>query len=216
MNFLQKALVVVAGFSAAAQDHSIHTLRRLQLSDQFWCEGANFADFNRDGVNDIVSGPWWYEGPGFTNRHELYAPKTTFKLQLGPMTTVDVPGFEGALGTKNTYSDNFFAFPRDFNQDGWPDVLIIGFPGQQTVWFETPSRPTNTGNVTSSSRRPTTSRRPSPTSPATGIPNSSASPRAPTATRHRTGATQQSRGPGIRSRRTRTTATSPTAWASAT
>lgn len=135
---LVSALALVTGLSAAAQDYRLHTFKRLQLSDQFWCEGANFADFNRDGVNDIVSGPWWYEGPGFTNKHELYAPKTTFKLQLGPTTTVDVPGFEGGLGNKNTYSDNFFAFPRDFNNDGWPDVLIIGFPGQETVWFENP------------------------------------------------------------------------------
>lgn len=216
MNFLQKALVVAAGFSAAAQDHSLHTFRRLQLSDQFWCEGANFADFNRDGVNDIVSGPWWYEGPGFTNRHELYALKTTFKLQLGPMTTVDVPGFEGALGTKNTYSDNFFTFPRDFNQDGWPDVLIIGFPGQQTVWFENPQSPDKHWKrhvifMQTDNESPTFA-----DLTGDGSPDSSASPRAPTATRHRTGATQQSRGPGIRSRRTRTTATSPTAWASAT
>ena len=124
--------------SAFAADSVLHSFRRLQLSDQFWCEGANFADFNRDGVNDIVSGPWWYEGPGFTNRHEIYAPKTTFKLKLGPLTTVDVPGFEGGLGAANTYSDNFFAFPRDFSRDGWMDVLIIGFPGKETVWFENP------------------------------------------------------------------------------
>ena len=132
---------VIAGASLAAAEPVLHTFRRQQLSDQFWCEGASFADFNRDGVNDIVSGPWWYEGPAFTNRHELYAPTATFPLQLGPMTTVQVPGFDGALGAKNTYSDNFFAFPRDFNGDGWLDVLIIGFPGKETVWFENPKVP---------------------------------------------------------------------------
>jgi FG-GAP-like repeat len=127
-----------AGSRPSAADFTLHSFRRLQLSDQFWSEGASFGDFNRDGVNDIVSGPWWYEGPGFTNRHEIYAPTVTFKLPLGPLTAVDVPGFEGALGGKNTYSDNFFAFPYDFNHDGWTDVLIIGFPGQQTAWFENP------------------------------------------------------------------------------
>ncbi len=131
---------IVAG-AAVAADPVLHSFRRLQLSDQFWCEGASFADFNQDGANDIVSGPWWYEGPGFTNRHEIYAPKTTFKLKVGPLTTVDAPGFEGALGAANTYSDNFFAFPRDFNQDGWIDVLIVGFPGKETAWFENPRTP---------------------------------------------------------------------------
>lgn len=114
------------------------TFQRTPLSDQFWCEGASFADFNKDGANDIVAGPWWWAGPEFKVKHEIYAPKTTFDLALSPQTTVQVPGFEGGLGKKNTYSDNFFAFPQDFNADGWMDVLIIGFPGQLTAWYENP------------------------------------------------------------------------------
>src|SRR5213082_2872102 len=64
------------------------SFKRIQLSDQFWCEGASFGDLNNDGVNDIISGPWWWEGPDFKKRHEIYAPTTTFQLKLGPMTTV--------------------------------------------------------------------------------------------------------------------------------
>ena len=135
------AALLAAGGPVSVADPVLHTFKRQQLSDQFWCEGASFADFNRDGVNDIVAGPWGYKGPGFTHLHELYAPTATFALPLGPMTTVTVPGFEGALGNKNTYSDNFFAFPRDFNGDGWMDVLIVGFPGKETVWFENPKTP---------------------------------------------------------------------------
>lgn len=131
-------LVLGAVTIAEAADPVLHTFHRQQLSDQFWCEGASFADFNRDGVNDIVSGPWWYEGPAFTQRHEIYAPTATFEFAIGPLTRLTVPGFEGALGVKNAYSDNFFAFPRDFDADGWTDVLIIGFPGKQTAWFRNP------------------------------------------------------------------------------
>jgi hypothetical protein len=112
------------------------TFTRIQLSDQFWSEGANFGDLNNDGANDIISGPWWWEGPDFTKRHEFYPARTTFKLKLTPMTSADVPGFEGALGTENKYSDNFFAWPYDFNNDGWKDILIVGFPGTDTSWFE--------------------------------------------------------------------------------
>ena len=112
--------------------------RGIQLSDQFWSEGANFGDLNNDGVNDIVSGPWWWEGPDFKKRHEYYPATATFKLRLGPKTSVTVPGFEGALGMENKYSDNFFALAHDFNQDGWNDILIIGFPGKDTSWFENP------------------------------------------------------------------------------
>ncbi len=117
---------------------TLESFQRIQLSDQFWCEGANFGDLNNDGKNDIISGPWWWEGPDFRKRHEYYPAATTFVLNLGPQTTVTVPGFEGALGSKNTYSDNFFAWAVDFNGDGWKDILVIGFPGKDTSWFENP------------------------------------------------------------------------------
>lgn len=132
------AMAAAFGDITAAQAEELHTFKRIQLSDQFWCEGANFGDLNKDGVNDLVSGPWWWEGPDFKKRHEIYEPKPTFDLKLGPMTTVKVPGFEGTLGSKNTYSDNFFAWVLDFNKDGWNDILIIGFPGKDTSWFENP------------------------------------------------------------------------------
>ena len=72
----------------------------------------------------------------FSKRHE-YAPATqTCDLKLGPMTSVKVPGFHGTLGRENTDSDKFFAWAVDFNKDGWHDILIIGFPGKDTSWFE--------------------------------------------------------------------------------
>lgn len=117
---------------------TVRDFKRLVLSDQFWCEGASFGDFNRDGINDIVAGPWWWEGPDWKTKHELYEAKATFRRKLGELTTVNIPGYEGGLGVKNTYSDNFFSYPYDFNGDGWMDVLVIGFPGKETAWFENP------------------------------------------------------------------------------
>lgn len=121
---------------ASAED--LHAFKKLQLNDQFWCEGANFGDLNNDGVNDLISGPWWYEGPDFKKRHEFYLAKANFQLKLGPLTSITIPGFEGALGVANRYSDNFFVWAIDFNGDGWKDILVIGFPGQDTSWFENP------------------------------------------------------------------------------
>ena len=118
----------------------IPAFKRIQLSDQFWSEGANFGDLNNDGANDIISGPWWWEGPAFTRRHEFYPATATFDLKLGPMTTVKVPGFEGTLGRDNKYSDNFFAWAYDFDADGWKDILVIGFPGRETSWYRNPKR----------------------------------------------------------------------------
>ena len=131
-------VLAVLSATPAGPEESIHTFKRIQLSDQFWSEGANFGDLNNDGVNDIISGPWWWEGPAFTRRHEFYPATATFDLKLGPMTTVKVPGFEGTLGRENKYSDNFFAWPYDFDADGWKDILVIGFPGRETSWYRNP------------------------------------------------------------------------------
>ena len=112
-------VLVLAALSSprAAATQPLHIFTRIQLSDQFWSEGANFGDLNNDGANDIVSGPWWWDGPDFKTRHEYYPATTTFQLKLGPMTTVTVPGFEGTLGKENKYSNNFFAWAYDFNGD---------------------------------------------------------------------------------------------------
>jgi len=127
-------LLSLAGLHA----EDLHVFKVTQLNDQFWCEGANFGDLNNDKVNDLISGPWWWEGPDFKKRHELYPAAATFQRKLGPQTAVTVPGFEGALGTKNTYSDNFFVWVLDFNADGWNDILVVGFPGEATAWLENP------------------------------------------------------------------------------
>ncbi len=135
---LAALLGATLSLTSLASREDLHTFTHLQLSDQFWSEGANAGDLNNDGVKDIVSGPYWWEGPAFTTRHEYYPATTTFQLKLGPMTTVTVPGFEGTLGKENKYSDNFFAWIYDFNHDKWNDILIVGFPGTDTSWFENP------------------------------------------------------------------------------
>jgi len=66
--FVSASLVV-----CAAEDYTLHTFKKVQLSDQFWSEGANLGDFNHDGKMDIVSGPFWWEGPDFKKRHEYDA-----------------------------------------------------------------------------------------------------------------------------------------------
>jgi len=130
---------LLCGVSASpAKDHLLHTFQKSQLTDKFWCEGATFGDLNRDGKADIISGPFWYEGPDFTKRHEYYPPKATFKFKKADGSEQAIEGFEGALGVNNKYSDNFFAFVHDFNGDKWNDILIVSFPGEWTAWFENP------------------------------------------------------------------------------
>ena len=76
---MKKRLFLLGGLCAAistATADELHAFKRIQLNDQFWCEGANFGDLNKDGINDLVSGPWWYEGPDFKKRHEDLAERS--------------------------------------------------------------------------------------------------------------------------------------------
>jgi putative membrane-bound dehydrogenase-like protein len=101
----------------AAEPFRVHSFQKTQLSDQFFCEGATFFDVNKDGAMDVVSGPYWYAGPKFTDRHEIYAPRP-----------VDIAG----------YSKNFFGFSHDVDNDDWTDLIVLGFPGEESWWFRNP------------------------------------------------------------------------------
>lgn len=114
------------------------TFKKIQATDQFWAEGAHAADFNHDGKVDVVSGPFWYEAPDFKTRHEIYDATASFKRKSASGAEETLPGFEGALGVNNAYSDCFLTFTYDFNGDGWMDVMVYGFPGKEVPWYENP------------------------------------------------------------------------------
>lgn len=117
----KRLLLLVAmtalGPCVAAQDYLLHSFEKIRLTDKFYAEGANYADFNHDGHMDVVYGPYWYAGPAFTERHEIYPPK-----EFDP----------------HGYSHNFFTFTYDLNGDGFPDVLVVGMPGEPAIWYENP------------------------------------------------------------------------------
>src|SRR5690606_21394077 len=99
------------------------TFQRIELTREFLAEGANGGDFDRDGVMDVVAGPYLYRGPDFKSRHVVYLPQSESE---------PVP-----FDVEN-YSDHFFSFVDDFNGDGWPDLLVIDFPGRGARWYENP------------------------------------------------------------------------------
>ncbi|MBI3866648.1 MAG: FG-GAP repeat protein [Planctomycetia bacterium] len=100
-----------------AQDRTLHTFDRQQLTDVYYSEGANAGDLNRDGKPDLVYGPHWYEGPTFEKKHEIYPVKPQ---------------------NRKGYADNFFNWIYDFNGDGWNDILVVGLPGTPAFIFENP------------------------------------------------------------------------------
>ena len=79
--------------------------RMQRISDFYygWCAAA--ADINHDGVMDVISGPFYYLGPDYTERREFTAART--------------------YNPSNQFSQGMVNFAYDFTGDGWPDILVV-------------------------------------------------------------------------------------------
>ncbi len=81
-----------------AADPVLLSFKTQQLTTEYYSEGAGVGDLNNDGAMDIVYGPHWYAGPGFTEKHEIYAPKPQNRKvmqitsSLGSMTSIKIVG----------------------------------------------------------------------------------------------------------------------------
>ena len=78
--------------------------RMRRLNDFYYGWSAAAGDINRDGVPDVVAGPFYYLGPDF---------ETSREFALIP------PANPGAQ-----YGSAMVNFVSDFTADGWPDVLV--------------------------------------------------------------------------------------------
>ena len=113
--------------SAQAAESPVE-FEKTTLHEVYIAEGINYADFNQDGNMDIVSGPYWHEGPDFLTRHEYY-PFQPENIETGePLDEWD-PAWS---------STNWAFYVYDFNQDGWPDVLRMSYPGREAYWYQNP------------------------------------------------------------------------------
>jgi len=106
--------------------------RKVLIADERF-ESAGVFDVNGDGIPDIVSGSWWYEGPDFRRVHPV-----------------------GAVQPAGEYFDDFSTIELDVNGDGRPDFITGGWFGDTLRWRENPGDPdaewpehviAHTGNV---------------------------------------------------------------------
>lgn len=116
---MKSTLSTLLSLLAAAACHGAEAIdfRTQRLTDAFYSEGAAAGDFNRDGHMDVVSGPVIYLGPDFKQEVVFYEPQK-----------FDV----------KTYSKNFVCYVHDINGDEFPDVVVMGFPGEEGYWFQNP------------------------------------------------------------------------------
>ena len=88
--------------------------KKVWISDENY-ESAGVFDVNNDGIPDIVSGAFWYEGPDYRKKH-----------------------FIGAVRPEGEYYDDFSTIALDVNNDGYLDIITGGWWGNNLRWRENP------------------------------------------------------------------------------
>ena len=111
-------ILVLVGLAAAGPAAEVHFEKR-HLDPLFRSEGVAVADFNRDGHLDLTTGLQLYLGPDW-QRQPL----------LGEDKQFDPKG----------YSTAFLCFAEDLTRDGWLDLVVVGFPNQETAWLQNPGQ----------------------------------------------------------------------------
>ncbi len=115
------------------------SFKKTVLDTTFRSEGVGIADLDNDGDMDIAAGSQWYQQasgePGGVSPRSSDASRWTTRTSINPPNEFDIKG----------YGDSFMNYPDDINGDGRLDVVVVGFPGQHTWWFENPGEVSGKG-----------------------------------------------------------------------
>ena len=128
-------IVLALACLGRAQTADTANWTRMEVSKEFFNEGASFGDYDKDGKMDVASPPFWYEGPDWKVSHRFRAGKA----------------LQGDSGVYGGGSDAPWQCETyDFNNDGSPDILTNMGPCCGTVeWYQNPGTPrTATANWT--------------------------------------------------------------------
>ena len=116
--FAAVSLVAIGALSVSprccAEDRSMLKFEKIRIGNVTY-EAASAFDVNKDGVIDIVSGEYWFEGPDFQKQHKI--------CDVQP---------------SGDYYDDFSDYPMDVNGNGYMDIVTGGWWGKTLQWRENP------------------------------------------------------------------------------
>ena len=107
-------LLIAQGILISANAEDYLLFQREQIGQGIY-ESASVFDVNNDGILDIFSGEFWYEGADFKKSHRVCV--------LQPI---------------DDYYDDFSNYPMDVNGDGYLDIITGGWWGETLRWRENP------------------------------------------------------------------------------
>jgi hypothetical protein len=118
LTFSFAAIFVACATVEAGDQAALPFWQRTVIEARFRSEGVAIADVNKDRKLDVLVGDFWYEAPTWI-KHEIRKP--------------------GDLGDGlQSYSECMTCWSEDVSGDGWPDQIVIGFPGSPAFWYENP------------------------------------------------------------------------------
>jgi Domain of Unknown Function (DUF1080)/FG-GAP-like repeat len=105
-------------------DKTSPNFRKQTLTEFFYSFSIAAADFNKDGIMDVVSGPFVYYGPDYTRSEEIYPA-------------------EGFNQTSGFASDAWIQSAADFTGDGWPDIISTNYGNLGVTLYVNPGKDKN-------------------------------------------------------------------------
>src|ERR1700677_177182 len=107
---LKSVALADIGLKVRQAEETSKDFRKQRLSDFYYSWGSAAADFDHDGVLDVVSGPYIYYGPDYLKSREIYLAQSSSP-------------------TTEFATDATMEFAADFTGDGWPDIISVNFGG---------------------------------------------------------------------------------------